>query len=220
MTLGVVTLLLGGGVVNGGNNGDVDLSQDITESESSEDEENVPNQRPWFRIYPPEIDEMQQNFEKNAGPQEAPPRNSRPISYFFLFMTMDFLRQIVTETNRYAADYIASKDRIQRFSRLHDWFKVGVLTLKDLKAFLAVIIKKPVITEYWNTRFASQSAKWFRDMFSRNRFQLILKFFHITNNDMIPTRDDPKYSPTRTFQCFVDLFNAKSKQYYTPNQSL
>ncbi|CAC5384500.1 unnamed protein product [Mytilus coruscus] len=137
---------------------DVDLAQEITESESSEDE-NVPNQRPWFRIYPPEIDELQQNFAENVGLQDAPPRNSRPISYFFLFMTMDFLRQIVTETNRYAADYIASKDRIQRFSRLHDWFKVGVLTLRDLKAFLAVIlnmgiIKKPVITEYWNTKKA------------------------------------------------------------------
>lgn len=82
------------------------------------------------------------------------------------------------------------------------------------------IIKKPVITEYWNTKFASQSTKWFRDMFSRNRFQLILKFFHITNNDMIPNRDDPQYSPTGKFQCFVDLFNAKSKQYYTPSQSL
>ncbi|CAC5411670.1 unnamed protein product [Mytilus coruscus] len=203
---------------------DVDLAQEITESESSEDE-NVPNQRPWFRIYPPEIDEMRQNFVENVGLQDAPPRNSRPISYFFLFMTMDFFRQIVTETNRYAADYIASKDRIQGLSRLHDWFKVGVLALRDLKAFLTVIlnmgiIKKPVITEYWNTKFASQSTKWFREMFSRNWFQLILKFFHITNNDMIPNRDDPQYSPTGKFQCFVDLFNAKFKQYYTPNQSL
>lgn len=79
---------------------DVDLAQEITESESSEDE-NMPNQRPWFRIYPPEIDEMQQNFAENVGLQDAPQRNSRPITYFFLFMTMDFLRQIVRETNRY-----------------------------------------------------------------------------------------------------------------------
>ncbi|VDI35195.1 Hypothetical predicted protein [Mytilus galloprovincialis] len=85
----------------------------------------MPNQRPWFRIYPPEIGEMQPNFAENVGLQDVPPRDSRPITFFPLFMTMDFLRQIVTETNRYAADYIARKDRIQRFSRLQDWFKVG-----------------------------------------------------------------------------------------------
>lgn len=86
---------------------DVDLAQEITESESSEDE-NMPNQRPWFRIYPPEIDEMQQNFAENVGLQDAPPRNSRPISYFFLFMTIDFLRQIDTETSRYYYVHILS----------------------------------------------------------------------------------------------------------------
>ncbi|CAC5396526.1 unnamed protein product [Mytilus coruscus] len=94
-----------------------------------------------------------------------------------------------------------------------------------MKGFMSVIlnmglIRKPSITEYWNTNFPSQDTVWFRNIFSRNRFQSILKNFHVVDNTTLPNRNDDNYSPTSKFQCFVDLFNQQSKQHYKPKQNL
>ena len=94
-----------------------------------------------------------------------------------------------------------------------------------MKAFFAAIlnmgiIRKPSINEYWNSKFPSQDTCWFKKLFSRNRFQNILKFFHLVNNNDIPGRNSPGYSPTSKFQCFVDLLNTQSQRYYVPEQQL
>ncbi|CAG2213849.1 unnamed protein product [Mytilus edulis] len=190
---------------DGESDGDFEV---LSGSSESEDEMNdVPmNANPWFRVRPPEIDLHDQRFVENSGPQNVPAADAKPIDYFLLFLTLDFLRHIVRETNRYAQDFITSRQRIRRFSRLHSWFKVGAVTLDEMKGFISVIlnmglIRKPSITEYWNTKFQSQDTVWF-------------------HNTTIPNRIDDNYSPTSKFQCFVDLFNRQSKQHYIPKQNL
>ncbi|VDI81823.1 Hypothetical predicted protein [Mytilus galloprovincialis] len=111
----------------------------LSGSSESEDEMNdVPmNANPWFRVRPPEIDYLHdQRFVENSGPQNVPAADAKPIDYFLLFLTLDFLRHIVRETNRYAQDFITSRQRIRRFSRLHSWFKVGAVTLDEMKGFI------------------------------------------------------------------------------------
>ncbi|VDI16622.1 Hypothetical predicted protein [Mytilus galloprovincialis] len=90
----------------------------------------------------------------------------------------------------YAQDFITSRQRIRRFSRLHSWFKVGAVTLDEMKGFIS-----KSISEHF-------------------------KKFHIVDNTTIPNRNDDNYSPTSKFQCFVDLFNRQSKQHYIPKQNL
>ncbi|CAC5409974.1 unnamed protein product [Mytilus coruscus] len=138
---------------DGESDGDFEV---LSGSSESEDEMNdVPmNANPWFRVRPPEIDYLHdQRFVENSGPQNVPAADAKPIDYFLLFLTLDFLRHIVRETNR-------------------------------------------------------------------NRFQSILKKFHIVDNTTLPNRNDDNYSPTSKFQCFVDLFNRQSKQHYKPKQNL
>lgn len=79
-------------------------------------------------------------------------------------------------------------------SRIRKWKPV---TLAEMMGFLAVIfnmglIRKPTLAEYWSTR-NSQTTPWFKTMFPRNRFQLILKFFHIVDNKKVPKRNSPHY---------------------------
>ncbi|CAC5400096.1 unnamed protein product [Mytilus coruscus] len=209
----------------------------LSGSSESEDEMNeVPmNANPWFRVRPPEIDYLHdQRFVENSGPQNVPAADAKPIDYFLLFLTLDFLRHIVRERQtgknlhlpvKYAQDFITSRQRVRRFSRLHSWFKVGAVTLAEMKGFISVIlnmglIRKPSITEHWNTKFPSQDTIWFRDIFSRNRFQSILNFFHIVDSNALPNQNDDNYSPPSKFQCFVDLFNRQSKLHYKPKQNL
>ena len=54
------------------------------------------------------------------------------------------------------------------------------------------LIKKPSMKDYWTTNI-SQRTNWFRLMFARNRFQLILKFLHVCDNRKEPARNNPNY---------------------------
>lgn len=79
-------------------------------------------------------------------------------------------------------------------STIRKWKPV---TIAEMMGFLAVIfymvlIRKPTLTEYWSTR-KSQTTAWFKTMFPRNRFQLILKFFHTVDNKKVPKRKSPHY---------------------------
>uniref|UniRef100_A0A1B6GZJ9 PiggyBac transposable element-derived protein domain-containing protein n=1 Tax=Cuerna arida TaxID=1464854 RepID=A0A1B6GZJ9_9HEMI len=96
----------------------------------------------WLSIYPPEP-EQQATFllrESNTGPQNCPPRNSKPIDYFFLFFTQTIWRMITRETNIYADAKIRkgrNEGRVKRWSRLNQWVDI---TVSELKKYIAVMI--------------------------------------------------------------------------------
>lgn len=95
---------------------------------------------------------------------------------------------------RYARRFI-STSVIRRYSRVHVWKPV---TVKEFLGFIAVVlnmglIRKPTIAEYWNKSQKSQQTQWFRNMFSRNRFQLILKFLHVVDNRRVADRNSQAY---------------------------
>ncbi|CAC5410838.1 unnamed protein product [Mytilus coruscus] len=141
---------------DGESDGDFEV---LSGSSGSEDEMNdVPmNANPWFRVRPPEIDYLRdQRFVENSGPQNVPAANAKPIDYFLLFLTLDFLRHIVRETNRYAQDFITSRQRIRRFSRLHSWFKVGAVTLAEMKGFISVILNMGLILFFSSINLAKE----------------------------------------------------------------
>lgn len=97
--------------------------------------------------------------------------------------------------------------------------------MTEFKAFLATLYnmglnKKASIQEYWNTKNISQSTPWFRQVFSRNRFQNILKFLHLVDTNKIPKRNDPNYSPASRIQPLIDFVNRKFMYYYKPRQEL
>lgn len=82
------------------------------------------------------------------------------------------------------------------------------------------LIRKVSIEEYWNKKNPSQSTPWFRTMFSRNRFQNILKFLHIVDSKKLPPRNSPAYKPSSRFQPLIDFVNRKFLQYYNPRREL
>ncbi|CAC5391945.1 unnamed protein product [Mytilus coruscus] len=80
------------------------------------------------------------------------------------------------------------------------------------------IIRKP--TMYWVKR-SSQSTIWFRKIFSRHRFQLILRFFfYLVDNRKTPQRNSEHYNPAAWFKPLVDHANMQFKQYYIRNREL
>ena len=46
--------------------------------------------------------------------------------------------------------------------------------------------------DYWST-LSFTNAPWFRSIFTRGRFEQILTFVHLVNNENTPPRESPKY---------------------------
>jgi len=94
----------------------------------------------------------------------------------------------------------------------------------EIKAFIAVLLnmglnKKATIEMYWSKKL-SQETPWFGKMFSRIRFETILKFFHMVDTRNLPKPKQPGYDPCAGFSPLIDYANRMFRHYYTPNQQL
>lgn len=159
-------------------------------------------------------------FREKSGPKHAPPSDSKAIEYFNLFFTHDLWLFIVNETNRYATDFLNSHQIMSPQARAKKWKPV---TIMEMKAFVAVLLemgitRRPNIFSYWAKN--SRHIPWFGKMFSRNRFQLILKFFHLVDNTNLFPPGHKNYDPCAKFQPLVEHANLKFRYHYTPHQEL
>jgi len=159
------------------------------------------------------------NFFETPGPRRAPPPDASPITYFDLYFTMALLESIVRETNRYASQCLTSQFFSEN-SRVRKWTPTSV---SEIRAFIAVILemgitRRPTIYSYWKKD--SRHIPWFRTMFSRDRFQLLLKFFHLTDNNLLFEPGHPEYDPCARFDMLVKHANDVFRRHYVPNQQL
>ena len=70
---------------------------------------------------------------------------------------------------------------------------------QEIKALIAVTIAMGLLVlrdlnEYWSTS-SVLSAPFFPSVMTRDRFWMLLSFFHLANNDALPQRGDILYSP-------------------------
>uniref|UniRef100_A0A1B6H1M9 PiggyBac transposable element-derived protein domain-containing protein n=1 Tax=Cuerna arida TaxID=1464854 RepID=A0A1B6H1M9_9HEMI len=161
-------------------------------------------------------------FFEQPGPKHCPPHDAKPIEYFFLFFTIHILTKFVSETNRYATQYIATHaHRFSPHSRARQWRSV---TLGEMRAFIAVIMnmglnRKPNLQSYWATS-DSQHCPWYGKMFSRARFESILQFFHMVDNSKLAKVGEPGYDPCAKFLPLLETVNRLFRLYYTPHREL
>uniref|UniRef100_A0A673BR56 PiggyBac transposable element-derived protein domain-containing protein n=1 Tax=Sphaeramia orbicularis TaxID=375764 RepID=A0A673BR56_9TELE len=161
-----------------------DYDSDDSSSNSSSGSSSEEDAGEWETIEVPEQDPPHHPyvFTEHPGPVNPPPRDSTPIVYFMMFFTLDLLQHFVDQTNRYAEQYPASHNLRPR-SRAHQWIPA---TVTEMKGFIALIlnmgiVQLPSIFMYWSTE-ASIQQTFFRRVFRCNRFQLLLKFFHVEDN--------------------------------------
>uniref|UniRef100_A0A1B6HG03 Uncharacterized protein n=1 Tax=Homalodisca liturata TaxID=320908 RepID=A0A1B6HG03_9HEMI len=127
----------------------------------------------------------QQIFEFNSRPtfKFITTNDSKPIDFFEQCLNADVIDLMVTETNRNAHDVI-SKLRLSRKSRLKDWRDTNP---EEMKKFIGLLlymglVTLPRISDYWSTN-ALYSFSGASKVMSRNRFQLILRFWHFNDNN-------------------------------------
>lgn len=109
--------------------------------------------------------------------------------FFKLVFDDEMVDVIVEETNRYAVQTL-SKALISRSSRMHKW---SATTNTEIKAFFGLvmymgIVKYPKISDYWRKDILFVN-KFVKQVMSRNRFQLLLRFLHFSNDQEAPPGD-------------------------------
>lgn len=182
-----------------------DEEEDNTEEEGPEEimEEgggDVPERgrrRPRRRA-PPEMiwegmetyDSVRENFYEATGPQI--PVDSI-LNTFLYFFDNELIDTIVTETNRYAEQDMAKRGHIfARFSRSWKWTPCTSAEIYVLLALymLMSIIVKPTIRSYFSKNPLLHT-KIFPSTMTGERFELLCKFLHFSNNE-VTVPDIPK----------------------------
>ena len=97
---------------------------------------------------------------------------------------------LVRETNRYAEQHLASA-KLGPQSRSHMWTPT---TLQEMKLFIAMtmlmgVVHNPTLDMYW-TKSSLFATPGLGNLLCRNRYCLILKYLHFSNNDDMPDKND------------------------------
>lgn len=143
------------------------------------------------------------------------PQNAKPEEYFYAFLTDDLIEMMVDETNR-NADQVISTLRLNRSSRLRKWRPTYP---NEMKKFLGLLlwmglVPMPRLTDYWSKNLLYKNVVAGKVM-SRNRFQLLLRFWHF-NDNLNMERDGRlgKISP------LIKILNKSFKTNKTPGEDV
>lgn len=137
----------------------------------------------------------------------------KPIDFFNLFVTEELINTMVLETNKYATQEINKHRPLRRSSHLKDWNPINA---DDMRNFLGILlhmgcVKLPTFGHYWlKNELYGFSA--FSKVMSRNKFQLMLRFWHFVDNENLPNTRLGK------IMLLVDQLNNTMTTIYTPNR--
>lgn len=134
------------------------------------------------------------------------------LSFFEMFVSEDVINMIVTQTNLYAEQQILSgivNETITKDSRLNSWKETNY---SEIRTFIAFLIwmgldSKPSLPDYWRRIPLYKSD--ISNYMPRNRFELLLRMFHLANNDECPENDR-----LHKVQSLVDKMNRKFSSLY------
>ena len=128
------------------------------------------------------------------------------------FITDEVISLMVRETNRYAEQYLLTHKPNKRSKDLQ-WEPT---TNEDMLKFLGIVVviglvQMPKIDYYWN-KSQLYGSKISRNTMSKDKFEVLLKFLHFSNNEELYTNQDrlDKLNP------LLVLLEARFKSVYMP----
>ena len=146
-----------------------------------------------------------------------------PINYFSLFLDDDLLQMFMEETNRYAAQWILEHEEQMRKprARAKQWTPV---TKEEMQTFIGQtllmgLVKKPTLQMYWS-RDVLYSTPVFPAVMHRDRYLLILKFWHFNNNANAPDPRDPGRDRLFKLRPLIDHLEKRFQAVYTMSQGV
>ncbi|XP_050502212.1 piggyBac transposable element-derived protein 4-like [Diabrotica virgifera virgifera] len=170
---------------------------------------------------PDDLNKFELSFTSGINQEElAKLTDHKPIDFYLLFIDRQVQDLLVTETNKYAEQTIIAgivNESITKHSLMSNWRPID---RKELLRFLALIIwmgldRKPKLRNYWSNNLLYKNEVSKMCEISRSRFEILLHFFHISDNESCPPGNRLyKISP------LVQILNEKFQKMCTPKESL
>ena len=106
--------------------------------------------------------------------------SKKPNDFFKLFVTDEFINTMVLETSKYAEQEIKKHRPLKRSSRLKDWKAINTDDMRNFSGTLLHMgcVKLPSFEYYWPKNKLYGFPVFFKVM-PRNKFQLMLRFWHL-----------------------------------------
>lgn len=173
----------------------VESDSDSDSHESSDDENpedqilptSINNQSKWNPVTGTKQNNF--NFTGNSGPLVILDEDIGPMDYFKLFFTDEIIELMVIETNRNAQQFLNTQ-RVSRGSRFSFWQPINK---NDMEKFMGLLlwmglVNMTSIADYWSKaeRYKNSVAS---NTMSRNKFELILRFWHFEDNETADKAD-------------------------------
>ena len=148
-------------------------------------------------------------FNGNPGLKVNVQNTEDLISFFELFFDDELINLIVQQTNLYAQQVIAEKDgRLKKRSRIQEWQETDA---DEIKVYLALLLLQGIVRIPKEVLYFSKKSLYtpfFRRIMSCDRFLLLSKFLHFTNND---NRADTPNVPQKLVKLWPVLQHMKNK---------
>ncbi|CAH1239258.1 PGBD4 [Branchiostoma lanceolatum] len=148
-----------------------------------------------------------------------------PLEFLNLMVPDSFYQTCTEQTNKYASDYFAVHPKASHppGSRVHRWPDEGI-TEAEMRTFLALTIAMGIlphqdVQDYWSTDEVMQTP-FFPSIMTRNRFLLIFRFFHLSDNDTYRPRGHPEYNPLHKLGTIYETLVEKFKTTWYPGQQI
>jgi len=152
----------------------------------------------------------------------VPEEDPHPRDYVGLFINEDHYRNMAEETNRYARQYLQKHgDGLKEHSRLKKWKET---TPEEMKVFIALHMNMGMLvntdrSEYWGTTENTETPFFGRYM-SRDRFWVLITFFHLADNEAAPAVGSPSHSPLwKLGPMYLNIIHRFSTM-YKPSQNI
>lgn len=143
---------------------------------------------------------------------------AKPIQYFELFITSNLVQEMVDQTNMYAHQYLENPANDSGpHSRVHLWTPT---TSEEMRKFLGLIgwmglVPLPRLPDYWS-RNPILNFSLPKETMTRMRFELLLKFWHFSNNQDLQASQDRLYKVKNLVDRLVQTY----KEYFTPGEKI
>ena len=149
-------------------------------------------------------------FSQPSGP--TTPLSSQPEEIFGLFFTDEIVSQIVTETNRYAAQCLEGKTTT--------W----MTTVEEIQAYFGFyiymgLVREPEIRDYWSNDETFHYSP-IASRISRLRFEEISRYLHFVDNRQLPARGTPEHHRLQRVKPVIDTLRSRCSAIYCPSENL
>lgn len=149
-----------------------------------------------------------------SQPGSGPFGYSSPFDYFNLLVNDRIIDLMVEQTNLYANQEI-NRLQVTRSSRLKAWKETDHF---EMRRFLGLLLhmgpnQSPKISSLWSQDPMYRN-DFYKNVMSRNRFQLILRFWHFSDN---ASRSSDRLEKIRPL---LDHFNNRMSEIYYPECKL